>query len=170
MIKVKLDKEVISYISSKSELLKENAIGVYFLKFNDTVVYVGQSSNIKGRIKNHLAQKIKVFNDFSFVECSKNTLNSTETSYIMMYDPVFNKKDSLTKGETLEEFCITKAPHIELEDDVCNSLTQKRLATCIKDIKEDIDFGCSVAFLSRKYFVSRPTMKAFLIKEGVIVA
>ena len=48
------------------------------------------------------------------------------------------------------------------------SPTQKRLKENAEVIKYDYAKGAGVAFLSRKYFVSRPTMKAFLIKEGVI--
>ena len=42
------------------------------------------------------------------------------------------------------------------------SPTQRRLKESLQDIKKDYDKGASVSFLSRKYFVSRPTMKSFV--------
>lgn len=108
MIKVKLDKETINFLKSKSKLVSDKTIGVYFLKFNGEIVYVGKSKNIRNRIPQHISHGIKLFNDFSFIECSQNTLDSTELSYIIMHDPIFNKRDALTCGDSLEHFCISK--------------------------------------------------------------
>jgi Zn-dependent M16 (insulinase) family peptidase len=47
------------------------------------------------------------------------------------------------------------------------STTTLRLKESIKEIKSDISKKASISFLARKYFVSRPTMTAFLIKEGI---
>jgi len=105
MLKVKLDKDTVAYIKSKVALISKKTVGVYLLKFNGVVVYVGKSNNIPTRILSHTSEQIKLFNDFSFIECSVNTLDSTEVAYIRMYDPVFNMQDSLTKGDSLEEFC-----------------------------------------------------------------
>lgn len=115
MLKVKFDKDVLLYIKSKNGLIPKNTIGVYFLKFNDTVVYVGKSIDIQSRIKTHCSEKTKMFNDFYFIECSKNTLDSTEVSYIMLHDPVFNKRDSLTNGKSLGEFCESNGIHNTFE-------------------------------------------------------
>ena len=104
-IKVKLPEQTIDFIKSKANLLEEKTCGIYFLKHNGVVVYVGQSTNIKRRIKNHLSAKEKVFSDFEFITCGMELLNETETAYIYRFDPVFNKKDSLTEGVSIYEYC-----------------------------------------------------------------
>jgi len=105
MIKVKLDKSIKKYIKSKAETLENRTVGIYFLKYNNEIVYIGQSIDIKARINTHLSEKTKVFNDFSFIKCDKELLNETETAYIFQYDPIFNKRDSLTDGLSLAEYC-----------------------------------------------------------------
>ena len=105
MLKVKLDDDVLNFLKAKNKLIDKKIVGVYFLTFRNTVVYVGQTTCIKNRISGHISEQEKVFDDFYFMECSKNMLESTELSYIIAYDPIFNKKDSLTKGLSLEEFC-----------------------------------------------------------------
>ena len=104
-IKIKLTKESIDFMKSKSNLLKPKISAIYFLKYNDEVVYVGQSKDIKNRIKSHIFEKEKLFSDFSFLECSHELLNETETAYIFKHDPIFNKKDSLTRGIETDKFC-----------------------------------------------------------------
>lgn len=45
--------------------------------------------------------------------------------------------------------------------------TQKRLLGAISEIEADYKSGASLAFLKRKYFVSKPTIKTFLIEKGI---
>ena len=105
MIKVKLPDDIKSYIDAKARLIDKGVSGIYFLKHNGTVVYVGKSVNVSNRILSHLAEKTKVFTDFTFISCPKELLNETETAYIYKYDPVFNKRDSLTDGMSILEYC-----------------------------------------------------------------
>lgn len=64
--------------------------GVYFLKKENKVVYVGQSVNINRRVEEH--KKTKDFDSFDFVECDKDLLDCTENSFIMYYSPTLNIK------------------------------------------------------------------------------
>ncbi len=105
MIKVKLDIKTKDFIRSKISFIEQNTSGIYFLMFNEKIVYVGKSINIKNRIDTHINEKTKVFNDFKFILCSEDLLDSTELSYIYYYNPIFNKKDSLTNGIGIQEFC-----------------------------------------------------------------
>lgn len=66
-------------------------IGIYLLKKNDKVVYVGQSINIEQRIKQHKKSE-KKFDDYMSIECDKNLLNETEESYILLFNPKYNIK------------------------------------------------------------------------------
>lgn len=117
MIKIKLDKGVRAYIDAKANIIPKNTHGIYFLKFNDIVVYVGKSVNLKSRVSSHCSEGIKAFNDFSFIECPLELMDSTEIAYIIMYDPIFNKRDCLTKGETLSSFCAKNLPDAELYEE-----------------------------------------------------
>ena len=45
--------------------------------------------------------------------------------------------------------------------------TQTRLMESIGEIEADYKRDASLAFLSRKYFVSKPTIKTFLIEKGI---
>ena len=105
MLKVKLDDDVLNFLKAKNKLIDKKTIGVYFLTFRDTVVYVGQTTCVRNRISGHISGQEKVFDNFCFIECPKNMLESTELSYIIAHNPIFNKKDSLAKGLSLEEFC-----------------------------------------------------------------
>jgi len=66
-------------------------IGIYFLKKNNIVVYVGQSIDIETRVKTH-KRCLKDFDSFDYVECKKEILNSTENYFILFYNPILNKK------------------------------------------------------------------------------
>jgi len=113
MIKVKLDNKTKEFIRSKMSLIEENTSGIYFLMYNEKIVYVGKSKNIRIRIHQHISGKTKVFNDFKFILCDENLLESTELSYIYHYDPIFNKKDSLTDGIDIKVFCDNNSIYYE---------------------------------------------------------
>ena len=48
MLKVKLDDDVLNFLKAKNKLIDKKTIGVYFLTFRDTVVYVGQTIRKRG--------------------------------------------------------------------------------------------------------------------------
>lgn len=105
-IKIILSSKVKAFIDSKTRLIENKTTGVYFLKYNDTVVYVGQSKNIPYRIRQHLSEKSKVFSDFDYIRLSKNELNNVEKIYIENMKPIFNKT-FMPKGEiNLDSFCV----------------------------------------------------------------
>ncbi len=68
-------------------------IGIYLLKRNEEVVYVGQSINVYTRIKEH--EKTKDFNSFEVLFCDRENLNSVEAFYILKYNPLLNKEKYL---------------------------------------------------------------------------
>jgi len=65
-------------------------IGIYFLKSNDVVVYVGKSIQIESRIKQHTKEGIKKFDNYCFVECNQEILSETEEFYILFHNPKYN--------------------------------------------------------------------------------
>ncbi len=64
-------------------------IGIYFLKLDDKIVYVGQSVDVRTRIKQHRDKK---FDSYELFECSKDNLNSLEAHYILIHNPILNQK------------------------------------------------------------------------------
>lgn len=67
--------------------------GVYFLintEESNPIVYIGQSVNIRSRIKAHSGNGIQ-FNAVRFIRCTKNDLNNIEGEMIRKYNPKHNK-------------------------------------------------------------------------------
>ena len=67
-------------------------IGIYLLKKNEEIVYVGQSIDIDLRIKTHKKEAIKEFDSIHIIKCSRENLDSAEAFYIHYYMPKYNKK------------------------------------------------------------------------------
>lgn len=81
-----IDKEGIYSISKE---VFPFLIGVYFLFYNNEIVYVGKTTNGLSRVYSHI--KTKKFNRYSFILCDISKLNSTEEQYIIKYRPKYNK-------------------------------------------------------------------------------
>ena len=64
---------------------------VYFLLKNKKIVYVGQTTNGLNRIKEHLLNCNKDFDDFKILKCDESELNELENNYIIKYNPKYNK-------------------------------------------------------------------------------
>ena len=65
-------------------------LGVYFLFFDETLVYVGASSNILHRIGQHIQAGKISFNCYSYLPCSINKIAETEERYIQSHRPKYN--------------------------------------------------------------------------------
>ena len=63
--------------------------GIYFLLFENAVVYVGQSANCLNRIHLHTAMG-KEFDSFSIVEVKDGNLNDIEAENILFHEPKYN--------------------------------------------------------------------------------
>jgi len=61
--------------------------GIYFLIFNGSVVYVGQSVQLEKRIKCH---KDKEHDSIRIIECESNKLSIYESRWIKMFMPKYN--------------------------------------------------------------------------------
>ena len=96
-------KNAISNFELSISLLEkmQNCTCVYFLKFEKEVVYVGQTINLLRRITEHLNQRDKVFDEISYIEVEKENLDYTESKYIVLFNPIFNRlipKCGIEKG------------------------------------------------------------------------
>jgi len=63
---------------------------VYFLVDGDEVVYVGQSTNIMGRVASHEANPDKVFDRVFYIEVDRSSLGHVERKYIRELKPKYN--------------------------------------------------------------------------------
>ena len=63
---------------------------IYLLLNKGKVRYVGQSIYGLTRVKQHLLQKEKVFDDYKIIKCKKEELNDMENYYILKYNPIYN--------------------------------------------------------------------------------
>jgi hypothetical protein len=64
--------------------------GIYFLKFDGEIVYVGQSRSVYGRISAHKGEGRKKFDKVIFMPCSENDLNDFEGFFINLLRPKYN--------------------------------------------------------------------------------
>lgn len=83
--------------------LQNCATGVYFLMQGHEVVYVGQTGNIKERLKAHKAEKKKVFDMVRFIaDVPSELLDMLEAYYIMKCKPAYNKNYPVSSGPYYE--------------------------------------------------------------------
>ena len=71
--------------------------GIYFLISLDTIVYVGQTINLKNRLEQHWRSD-KGWNRYFFVRCKKEDLNRMEAYYILKFRPKYNI--AIPRGES----------------------------------------------------------------------
>ena len=67
---------------------------IYFLIYNDDVVYVGQTKRGLARVYNHVHDKN--FNKIYIIECDEDELDYMEDLYIFKYKPIYNKRPKLS--------------------------------------------------------------------------
>ena len=63
--------------------------GIYFLIFEQEVIYVGQSVDVLGRISRHKREG-KEFDSYSYILCAPERLNELEALYITAFMPWLN--------------------------------------------------------------------------------
>jgi hypothetical protein len=91
-MKIKLeDIDAASIVMRAAIPAKLEICGIYFLVRSASVVYVGQSTNIMHRIKEHMRGRDKYFDSYTFIECEKAILNYVEYYFISKFSPEYNK-------------------------------------------------------------------------------
>lgn len=114
-------------------------IGVYFLMQDKEVVYIGSSNDIFTRVGNHKAEKLKIFDNYCFVECQTEILLQKELDYIVKYKPKYNKvlPSSNHNLVNLSNLCFADSKKIKLslkpiflsyyDMDECEKLLNKKI-------------------------------------------
>lgn len=66
-------------------------IGVYVLLQDSEVVYVGQSIDVSQRIRRHVKEGKKIFDEVRVIEYEKQDLLQRESELISLFKPKYNK-------------------------------------------------------------------------------
>ncbi len=74
-----------------SQLPTTTVTGIYFLWAGGRIVYVGQSRTIGQRLCQHIGDKTKKFDRFSYVKCDLRRIASWERHYIDALVPLYNR-------------------------------------------------------------------------------
>ena len=88
--------EKLEIILSNLGFIKQSECYIYFLYDGDDVVYIGQATCLRTRLKSHV--KDKTFDRVSFEYCKLSDVLEKESSYINQYRPKYNKKDNVEYG------------------------------------------------------------------------
>lgn len=65
-------------------------IGIYHLKLDGKVIYIGQSLNINKRVQSHRMDG-KIFDGYEIFECEVKDLDELEKGAIVEFAPLLNK-------------------------------------------------------------------------------
>ena len=92
--------------------LKSNPFVVYFLLYEEELVYIGKTNNLFSRLSAHIAEGKKTFDDYyiAIFDTDSDNLTHIERIYIEKYLPMYNKRVYKSKftdflfTNTLEEF------------------------------------------------------------------
>lgn len=104
LISLYLRSKLFMRAKKKNITLIQNRAAVYFLYDKGKLVYIGQSVNVRQRVRTHRNEKIKVFNSFKILYCAQSKLTAMENLYIHLYFPKYNIHNPLRNGEFLRTF------------------------------------------------------------------
>lgn len=82
--------------------------GVYFLMYDNIIVYVGQTINVFSRIQGHISEGTKEFNNVYFLPVPCGDLLAVEKKYILQFLPKYNQETKWAQNKPHE------AKHVSL--------------------------------------------------------
>lgn len=131
MLKVYINNDILKSLKNECRKLSGDIVGVYFLKLNGCVVYVGQSKNVKSRVMSHISIRQKAFDSFDIYECAEEELLETEKYYIKSHNPFYNVKFSYSEQITNSDFLIRNNIDfsIDTQDTACLNMTINTLVS-----------------------------------------
>ena len=131
---------------------------VYFLFNNDEVVYIGASRYGLARISRHKQEKI--FNAFSYINCSEKEMHKIEGYYIRKFKPTLNvvghtpklhkitafhrilgknrKLKKYTYRQMGEKLGITDSAYMSIEKGIVKKITPDRIKKIAENLNIDI--------------------------------
>lgn len=65
--------------------------GVYFLFHCKNLVYIGKSKDIDIRIRNHIAENVKIFDSWAYIEVDERLVDFVEIDLIRKHKTKYNK-------------------------------------------------------------------------------
>ena len=81
-------------IKGSKKLTQYNITGIYFLIKDNVIVYIGKAFDISSRIRAHIIEDKKDFDEIRYVEKEIDDLDLSENYYISLYNPKYNKTHS----------------------------------------------------------------------------
>jgi hypothetical protein len=84
--------------------------GIYFLMQNITVVYVGQSVDVFQRVRTHVVEGAKTFNNVYFYPVPFGNLNVIEREFIKEFKPRYNIAGKPTTKEDMYRPALRAVP------------------------------------------------------------
>ena len=138
--------------------------GIYFLfDSTDTLIYIGQSTDILARIQQH--NKDKVFSYYSYYECSKASLNNNEKACIEHYKPKMNETFNTEKIETSIDIPLNTAfidnwiLYVNLLGKKFTTKVIKRVnkkgQICFRSVDYKVEFINDGSFIIKKFYLTQ---------------
>ncbi len=125
-----------NYKEFYKQAAKYNQIGIYFLFYNNELLYIGETTKLLDRLYTHKCgykNRIKInFNQFSIINCDKSKLDILEKKYIELLKPKYNvqhqwEKSKITntaKKNRIKEIAIKKGLY---QIDISNAVDVSRV-------------------------------------------
>lgn len=86
---ININPDIYNYLN-KNGIFKYSIGFIYRIYYEDSIVYVGQTLNLKQRIDAHL--KNKIFGMYDYAEVMTDSIDKYESYYINKHHPVLNKQ------------------------------------------------------------------------------
>lgn len=106
---------------------------IYFLIYNEDVVYVGQTTNGLGRVYSHIHDKS--FNKVYIIEAEKDNLDYWEDFYIFKYKPIYNKVPNWKCNFSITKLARKLREYYYEQDSIWHTeLTKTKIKKMIKEL------------------------------------
>ena len=77
-------------IKGSKKLIQYNISGIYFLIKDKIIVYIGKAIDITSRVRKHIMENQKDFDEVRYIEIEESELTYEEKYYISLYSPKYN--------------------------------------------------------------------------------
>jgi len=125
--------------------------GIYKLYNGGKLVYIGKSTNIGRRVKQHRSDSAFLFDYVISYEIAVEDLEVVETALIKKYKPVYNYKENRkARGEITEERIKRGEKYVLFK---CQNCKEEFKAFSLR--AKYCSDGCRIMFFKRKFEIAR---------------
>ncbi len=109
-------------IKGSKKLSQYNICGIYFLIKNKIIVYIGKAIDIPSRVRRHIMENQKDFDEVRYIELEESELAHKEKYYIFLYRPEYNIQHK-SSAEIYSKYLENDLSDLRLKDIVeCNAI------------------------------------------------